>query len=531
MLRIGTRGSELALWQARRVKQLLLDLLCVHSEIIVIKTQGDVIQNIPLSQLEGKGFFTKEIEDALLDGTIDLAIHSLKDLPTQLPPGLKLGAIPERADSRDRLLIRPESYDPSQPLFIRQGSVVGSSSNRRIDQILQLQPGVKTALLRGNVPTRVQKLRNGDYDAILLATAGLNRLGVNLDGLKWVDLDPQMVVSAPAQGALGIEIRDQDPETEALVSRLHDHQVAALVQEERLFLRMTEGGCHASVGAFACQHHSRFQLTTYWNTGSEGISLTVSSPESAGLAGKSFLLHQKMHKKLPGTVWIVREKEKSARLESWLLQAGKKVHCLPVIRTETRNTDEIKSQVASALKTSDWMLLTSPSAVNALRDLGIQVEPRVRVAVIGPETAKAAETAGIHPDYLSPVGNSGGLADAWTSFAGEAGTVFYPSAELSSDQFSSRVRKAGWVVHQVPVYRTVPVPVPESTRFEPDYVIVYSASAVSEATGYIRKKNLTCRWISIGPVTTEALRKAGIEPAYEAAYPEPAELLAGVLTY
>jgi hydroxymethylbilane synthase len=200
-LRIGTRGSKLALWQAEWITaELARD--GTAAEIVVIKTRGDAEIDRPFQQMEGKGFFTKEIEDALLGKSIDVAVHSLKDLPTKLPNGLVLGPVPERADTRDALIARAGASLATLPAGIK----LGTSSLRRMAQVRHLRPDLDVVPLRGNVPTRVDKvLAKGEIDAALLACAGLSRLG--LEGKIAARLDPLEVMPAPGQGALGLELR------------------------------------------------------------------------------------------------------------------------------------------------------------------------------------------------------------------------------------------------------------------------------------------------------------------------------------
>jgi len=174
---IGTRGSDLALWQANFVKDSLA-AINVTAELKIIKTQGDRILNLSFDKLEGKGFFTKELEDELLAGTIDLAVHSHKDLPTENPPGLIIAAVSEREDPSELLLILKDCVDVHKKLSLKLGAIVGTSSNRRKAQLLAYRPDLEIQELRGNVPTRIQKLRNESYDAIMLAKAGVARLGI-----------------------------------------------------------------------------------------------------------------------------------------------------------------------------------------------------------------------------------------------------------------------------------------------------------------------------------------------------------------
>jgi len=246
VLKIGTRGSRLALWQAEWVRERLARR-GVATEVVIIKTQGDAEVDRPLHELAGKGFFTKGIEDALLDGRVDLAVHSLKDLPTALPDGLVLGAVPERADPRDVLVVKDGAV--ASLAALAPGSRVGTSSLRRAAQVRHLRADLEILPLRGNVPTRVQKVKEGrDLDAALLAGAGLARL--ELTHAIALTLDPLEVMPAPGQGALGIEIRARDEATAAAVRPLDDAVTARHVAAERTLLATLEGGCQAPVAAY-----------------------------------------------------------------------------------------------------------------------------------------------------------------------------------------------------------------------------------------------------------------------------------------
>jgi hydroxymethylbilane synthase len=252
LLRLGTRGSELALWQARRVSAVIGERLGIKCAIEIVKTRGDRIQNVAFAKMEGKGFFTKELQDALADDRVDLVVHSLKDLPTEEPDGLEIVAIPERTDPAD-VLLAPTGVIRStalNPLGLEPGAVLGTSSLRRAAQALERCPELAIKALRGNVPTRVDKLRRGDYDAVVLAAAGLGRLALDLDGLDVVELPPEVMLSAPGQGALAIETRRDDPRTRPLTA-LHDPEVARKVTAERRLLELLGGGCHLPLGCLA----------------------------------------------------------------------------------------------------------------------------------------------------------------------------------------------------------------------------------------------------------------------------------------
>jgi hydroxymethylbilane synthase len=237
------------------------DRLHLECEIEIVKTKGDRIQDVAFRKMEGKGFFTKELQDALIEKRIDLVVHSLKDLPTEEPDGLEVVAIPERADASDLLLARPELLrsTAADPLGLPSGAVVGTSSLRRAAQVLALSPEVQIRALRGNVPTRINKLRNGDYDAILLAAAGVLRLELDLTDLDQLTLEHELMLPAPGQGALAIECRLNDPATSGL-AELHDTEIAGCVGAERDLLNLLGGGCHLPLGCFASTNDSGVRL-------------------------------------------------------------------------------------------------------------------------------------------------------------------------------------------------------------------------------------------------------------------------------
>jgi len=247
-IRIGTRGSELALWQANHVASLIgADL----TELVIIKTEGDRIQNVSFNKMEGKGFFTKEIEEALLENRIDLAVHSLKDLPTEDVAGLRLAAIPARADYHDLLIMHGDVYENNGELNIKSGSVVGTSSMRRMAQLKLADPSLKVEALRGNVNTRLRKLKEREYDSIVMAKAGAERISLDLSEFVVMRLDERIFLPAPAQGALGLQIRTGDEYTASFVEKLTDPLTERTVTAERSFLKHFGGGCHVPLGALA----------------------------------------------------------------------------------------------------------------------------------------------------------------------------------------------------------------------------------------------------------------------------------------
>ena len=290
---IATRESQLALWQAEHVKARLMALHPgLEVELLGMTTQGDQILDSPLSRIGGKGLFVKELEVAMAEGRADLAVHSIKDVPMDLPEGFELAAISQREDPRDAFV--SNQYPSLEAL--PAGARVGTSSLRRQAQLRARLPHLNVDTLRGNVNTRLRKLDEGQYDAILLAAAGLKRLG--FDQRITALLAPEESLPAVGQGALGIEIRSGNPELAALLAPLNDPETAACVRAERAMSRQLQGGCQAPIGGYAVVRDGQLVLRAFV-ADLEGIRFyrataegALDQPEQVGLAAAEALARQ-----------------------------------------------------------------------------------------------------------------------------------------------------------------------------------------------------------------------------------------------
>lgn len=249
VIRIGTRGSKLALWQAEFTKD-NLEKLGHKVELKIIKTQGDIIQHLSFDKMEGKGFFTKEIEDHLLRGDIDLAVHSMKDLTTTSPEGLVTTAVSYRENPSDALLIRTDRIDDNLDFGLPKGAKVGTSSMRRKSQLKDYRPDIETVDIRGNVQTRIKKIFDLDLDAIMLANAGLVRIAPELEGITVKILHPREFVPAPAQGVLAYQVHENNRPLRKILQSLHHKEVADRTNIERGVLKAMEGGCLIPLGVY-----------------------------------------------------------------------------------------------------------------------------------------------------------------------------------------------------------------------------------------------------------------------------------------
>jgi hydroxymethylbilane synthase len=265
-LRLGTRGSQLALFQANAVAAMLKERAGVDAEVVVIKTTGDRMAEAKLSQIGGKRLFVKEIEDALLAGEVDLAVHSSKDMPAVLPDGLDIGAVLPREDARDAVILPsqqegalpPEAAVEDVVRALGRSPRIGTSSVRRSAQLTRLFPGARFAPIRGNLDTRLRKLDAGEFDAIILAAAGLRRLEHVFRISATLPVDA--CVPAPGQGIIAVEIRRGDQRVQELVARIDDSASAAMLITERAVVRRLGGGCQMPIGAFAEIHDQSIRV-------------------------------------------------------------------------------------------------------------------------------------------------------------------------------------------------------------------------------------------------------------------------------
>ena len=283
-LKIGTRGSKLALWQANWVKSSLeVKHPSLSIELETITTKGDKILDVPLAKVGGKGLFVKEIEEALLDGRIDLAVHSMKDMPGDIPNGLCIGAIPQREIPQDVLISR----NKKRLSELGHGAKIGTSSLRRMAQLLHARPDLVVLPLRGNLDTRLKKLETENLDAIVLAAAGVKRLGLENRITEY--LDENIMLPAVGQGALCIEIRQHDPEVESIVKTLEHHQTRTIIMGERAFLNRLEGGCQVPIAAHGKIENNIFTICGLVATIDgrtlikETLSGPIDSPEIIGV--------------------------------------------------------------------------------------------------------------------------------------------------------------------------------------------------------------------------------------------------------
>ncbi|MES2808857.1 MAG: hydroxymethylbilane synthase [Bacteroidota bacterium] len=446
---IGTRGSELALWQANFVKDSLAKA-GITAELKIIKTQGDRILNLSFDKLEGKGFFTKELEEELLAGTIHLAVHSHKDLPTENPPGLIIAAVSEREDPSELLLILKDCVDVKQKLSVKYGAIVGTSSNRRKAQLLAYRPDLEIEDLRGNVPTRIGKLRDEGYDAIMLAKAGVTRLGIDLSEFHVEELTPNEIVPAPAQGALAIQIRESDAELLEALQVLHHPDVAEQLAVERTVLKLFGGGCHLPLGVYCRKEDGKFQVFT--SKAEEGDQfpdrLFLEADTTEGLSAKVVAAYSP-ERKLPSSVFISREVNEQSYFRRALAKHNIQIDDRSLIRT----VPVINKLDSFILKYVDWVFFSSKNAVEYFFQLQPVLPKDVKFGVMGAGSEEMLRRKGYFANFTGLGIDPADVAEEFAKLAN--GTqVLFPGAQESLNSIQKGLSPETKVIN-LAIYETV----------------------------------------------------------------------------
>lgn len=493
---IATRGSELALWQANFIKASLSDL-GISSTLKIIKTQGDEVQHLSLHKLEGKGFFTKEIEDALLANEADIAVHSHKDLPTASHPDLMIAAVTEREDPSELLISKKESVDVYQRLGLKKSALVGTSSARRQSQLLAFRPDLTVVDLRGNVPTRIQKLRDGNYDAILLAAAGVERLALSLDDLNVQKLNVTEFLPAPAQGALAIQIRKSDSALANSLSKLHHQLTATLINAERQMLQLFKGGCHEPLGAYALydDENEKYILRACHAATATGTpaSAIASSNDITTLAER---VYKKITQHQPTSVFITRNERKNDYFFYTLKNLGYQVIGQTLIEMRPINF--------SSFADTEWIFFSSKNAVTFF----FGQKPILKNQLFGCIAKNTADELRKHGHRATFIGSSTDTRLTAKQFAAKAGhaTVLFPQAKGSMRTVQQQFVRPQNAI-DLNVYETIHHALPENISSQ--ILLFTSPSNVDSflATQMITKQQ---KVIAMGQATAAALQRHNI---------------------
>jgi len=388
---IGSRGSDLALWQANDARY-QLEKIGLQTDIKIIKTKGDAIQNLSFDKMEGKGFFTKEIEDALLRKEIDLAVHSHKDLPTTGTPGLKISAVSKREDPSECLLILKDCVDTSQKFSLKENAIIGTSSPRRKSQLLSFRKDLIIQDLRGNVPTRVQKLRDKKYDAILIAYAGLKRLALDLSEFQMELISPRELIPAPAQGVLAYQIREEDNALAEYLIQLNDEQTDKRIKIERKVFNLFEGGCQLPLGVYCENGKHDYKV---WIAKSEKwevapVRMFFEANNTKNLAGN---IAERIKNIKPQKIFITRDLDDSNYFYDTLVSNGFEVTGKSLIAINPVKPNSLPDKI-------DWVFFSSKNGIKHFFDQFPDLKESGKYGVIGTGTEAALRSYGKMPDYV-----------------------------------------------------------------------------------------------------------------------------------
>jgi hydroxymethylbilane synthase len=489
---IGTRGSQLALWQAYYTR----DLLQQHGyevDLNIISTKGDRTQqwNLSFDKIEGKGFFTKEIEDALLQNEADLAVHSCKDLPTEDTPGLSIAAYSYRANPYDVLLIHPSAIDSSQYIPLKSGAITGTSSARRKSQILLHRPDLEVRDLRGNVPTRIQKLRDGQYDAIILASAGIERLELDLSDLLVFPLSAPLYIPAPAQGVLAYQIRKGDAQMEAVCKILHDDAAYQAVRLEREVLKAFHGGCQVPLGVYAQKEetgmHVWISKAAAWDAPVwRSYQYLTAQPDPQQLVDR-------FHEMKARKVWISRDLSDMDFFSRILKNAGFEV--------DSRSLVDIQALDFSISQQPDWLFFTSKNGVkHYFSRVSYTPEDAPKMGAINAGTASAIKALGYEVSFEGKHADTAVEAKAFAEIA--QGIVVLPQASNSRGVLETHLPHA----ISLPVYDNQAIEAVDAVDAD---ILVFTSPMNVRA--YFGRHELKAhqQLVAIGFSTEEAIRSLG----------------------
>ncbi|MFN5548470.1 MAG: hydroxymethylbilane synthase [Bacteroidota bacterium] len=499
---IGTRGSELALWQANYTKK-LLENFGYSVELKIISTAGDQSQqwNTSWDKMEGKGFFTKELEEALLKKEIDLAVHSYKDLPTENPEGLIVAGVSRREDPSEILIVRKECFDEKQKFGLKKNAVVGTSSARRKSQLLAFRPDLQLKDLRGNVPTRVNKLRAGDYDAILIALAGVSRLNLDLDDLHTEIISPHEIVPAPAQGALAWQIRENDHPTLMAVEKINDEDVQYLCSLEKKVLQLFNGGCQLPLGVICEKEIDEKEKNVWcftvskadlWNAQPYQLKMKTYHPYDFPEKIAEHINNIKFQ-----NIFVTKNFRETDYLPLALARIGFKV--------EGKSLIEFKQIKITETPKTDWVFFSSKHAVkfffNQKPEIGV-----AKIGCVGKATAQELRNFGRRAEFIGQSTDTKLIGKQFSAIAGKS-KVLFPMAKESMQSIQHQLSNKENAIN-LPVYTTVK----HSHKIQEDTsIIVFTSPSNVEAFFEKNQWATNFKAVAMGEATGNALFRKGVK--------------------
>lgn len=562
-VRIGTRGSKLALYQAYRVKEELeTQFKEIAFEIEIIKTKGDKILDVPLSKIGDKGLFTKELEIALFNKEIDMAVHSLKDLPTTFPQGAKLGAVLKRGDVRDALI----SLDNRKLNDLKSDDVIATSSLRRKAQLLRMNKDFKIVEIRGNVNTRIRKMEEGYCNVMVMAAAGLQRL--EMGGYISELIDTDIMIPACSQGAIAIEIRENDAFIESILSKINDTETLITTSAERAFLKTLEGGCQIPVGSFSFIKDGQFYITGFISdidgqrylkeSGvapvEDAVEISINIAKKLySLGGKEILESIRLKNEpvnedslpLQGKVIIsTRAIDVDDMLPDLLQAKGATVISLPMLEILATQLDAKDIEVIKNTEKYDWIFFTSKNGVvNFFKHLidvkgTSELGKQVKIAVIGSKTAAELDYYGYSADFVSEGNTSEEMLIRFNKEYNPKGLkIMLALGNLADDKLLRSLGNDN-EVKRINVYQTLKPKDADSAIIETivqdnyDLVVFTSPSTFQNLCTFMDAATIRhFKMASIGSTTTKAIEDCGLSPLLTAKKSSVEGLYDAILEY
>jgi hydroxymethylbilane synthase len=511
---IGTRGSELALWQARYAQQLLLNE-GFESELKIIVTSGDKNQKWEnnFDKLEGKNFFTKELEDALLKKEIDLAVHSFKDVESSSVissnHSLIIAGLSKRHPANDILILHKDSVDTSQIIPIKQNATIGTSSARRYAQLKSLRPDVNIQPLRGNVPTRIEKLKKHLYDGIILARAGVERLGIDLSDFFVLNLPMHFFVPAAGQGIIAFQTHNDNVEIIRILKKISDKESENFSFVERSIAQWIGGGCSQPLGLLCEKNANQYRLYISFNTDKNLMSihsiLESVNLESLVNKAKENIQHiqEILRENILRKVFISKKLDESSYLKRLIKRLNWEITDIPMI--------ELKGIPFNSIPECDWIFFTSKNAVKYFFEsnvLNIEDLQNKKFACIGDSTKRYLEQYGVKSHFT---GDSNSITLIAENFSKQCAgqKVLFPCSSISNKSIGDLIKEVAEVMY-LPVYENVESSKKLDTTF--DYYIFTSPSNVRS---FLKSNSIpnTAYIIALGESTQQELLKHKIDKA------------------
>ncbi len=497
---IGTRGSDLALWQANYIKNKLANHN-VFCELKIISTAGDRSQqwNTSFEKLEGKGFFTKELEDALLKKEIDIAVHSHKDLPTTMPNGLAIAAVTKRHDPSEMLLINKNAIDKKNKWQLKNKACIGTSSARRKAQIALFRPDCSLKDLRGNVPTRIQKLRENNYDAILIAAAGVERLNIDLSDFEVVKLNPTQFIPAPAQGVLALQVRVNDTLLINQLQKIHDINTANQINIERNLLQSFDGGC-------------QLPLAVYCELNEQHVpkNLHIAYSQSSEKAIKPMVLNENLHNiesikskiisKSITSIFISRNLNECDELKTYC-----PIYNIALTAKSLINTSAIAITLTQQI---NWIFFSSKNGVQHFFEQIKELPSSIKIATIGTSTADALAQYGYQANFIGNTTDFNKVAQTFFLLVNNNENILFPQALKSKNTIQNSVYKKGNCI-DLTVYQTQYLN--ESIGLHDCYIFTSPSQVISFFN--TNKINTLAHVVAIGKSTYQALINHSVMPS------------------